>query len=57
MKKLQNWLPDIFAVGGIGCIVGALWQVSPIAGMFTLGVTGLCAAVIFAMLRDGGDNP
>lgn len=56
MKKLEKILPDLLAGGGAVCIVVALWMISPVFGLFAIGVALISAAIMVSIPRRGGDR-
>lgn len=52
MKSILKFLPDVLALGGAGCIVVALWMVSPVIGLIATGAMLIGAGWLLA--RYGG---
>lgn len=54
MKTILKILPDALSVVGCVCIVVALWLVSPVLGLGSLGIVFIIYALLLA--KFGGAN-
>lgn len=54
MKTILKILPDALSIVGCVCIVVALWLVSPVLGLGSLGIVFIIYALLLA--KFGGAN-
>lgn len=56
MKSILKFLPDVLALGGAGCIVVALWMVSPTLGLAAAGTVLIGAGWLLARYGGADDD-